>query len=161
MRLLALAGLALALPTANSYLNTRQKIACDMCMTDVSSCETYTPDHDMLNQTRPAPYKLGSLMVCDASEDEYWTTAGRFKVGDDEHQPGEQRDGCPCYEGEGCRRQAVQEGKLDFARDRICGVLVKKDMPGGGSDEECTGWVEKVVPKSQGGDMDACSTRFN
>mmetsp|Transcript_25673 Transcript_25673/g.53358 ORF Transcript_25673/g.53358 Transcript_25673/m.53358 type:complete len:161 (+) Transcript_25673:302-784(+) len=160
MRILTLAVLSAA-TTCTAYLNTRQKIACDMCMTEVEDCSTYTPDHDMLNQTRPDPYKLGSLMVCDASEDEYWTTSGRFKVGDDEHQPEEQRVGCPCYDGEDCRRLAVQEGKLDFAQDRICGVLIKKDMPSGESDQKCTQWVAKNVPNSQGRDMDLCSTRFN
>ncbi|GMI29743.1 hypothetical protein TeGR_g14676 [Tetraparma gracilis] len=114
----------------------------------------------MLNSTRPDASKLGHLMVCDASEVEYWTTSGRFKVGDEEHQPVEERVGCPCYEGEDCRRQAVQEGKLDFAQDKICRVLVKKDMPSRASDDSCTKWVGKVVPNSQGGDVDACSTRF-
>jgi len=65
----------------------------------------------MLNQTRSEPSKLGSLMVCGTSEDEYWTTYGRFKVGDEEHQPEEERLGCPSYEGEDCRRQGKCRGE--------------------------------------------------
>ena len=104
-----------------------------MCMSQVDidgGCDDYVPDINMLNATRPPPYKLGALSVCDASEAEIWRTSGYFKVGDEEHQPDETRSGCPCVEAEpdgpSCRRQAKQDGKLDFADDKICGILIKK-----------------------------------
>jgi hypothetical protein len=118
----------------------------------------------MFNATRPDAYKMGSLIVCDASEEEIWTTEGKFKVGDEEHQPPEGRVGCPCNpdepDGPSCRRQSQQEGKLDFARDKICKVLGKKGMPTDSGDESCTKWMGKVVPNSQGGDVPDCKDRF-
>lgn len=54
----------------------------------------------------------------------------------------------------------MQVGKLDFARDKICKVLVTKDMPDDDSDESCTKWMGKVVPNSQGGDTPDCADRF-
>ena len=155
----------LLLAAAANGMNTRQKIACDMCMNSVKDCGEYSPDPMMLNNTRPDPSKLGSLVQCDASEEEIWTTSGYFKVGDEEHPPGETRHSCPCNENEpdgpSCRRQSRQDGKEEFAQDKICGVLINKRMPQSGKDGSCTAWVGKVVPNSQGGDVEDCSTRFD
>ena len=134
-----------------------------MCSQKVTDCSSYMPSEGMFNSTRPEPTKLGRILVCDASEDEIWTTEGRFKVGDEDHQPPESRTGCPCNPDSGasdCRRQAVQVGKLDFEREKVCGILIKKDMPSSGRDSSCSKWVEKVVPNSQGGEVDDCQTRF-
>ena len=146
----------------SANLNTRQKIACDICSQSITNCESYSPSKNMFNSTRPDASKLGNLYVCDASEDELWSTSGKFKVGDKEHPPLENRSGCPCNpdnESDDCRRQTYQIGKLEFERERICSVLVLKRMPRNG--RGCTAWVEEVVPNSQGGEVDDCETRFH
>ena len=58
----------------------RQKIACDICVQKVKSCDSYTPTALQFNPTRPAPSMLGKLAVCEASEREIWTTNDYFKV---------------------------------------------------------------------------------
>lgn len=144
-----------------SYMNIRQKVACDICMNTVSDCSKYNPDKNMLNPVRPPPSKLGSLYVCSASDREVWTTTGTFKIGDAAHLPAENRPKCPCYEGQSCNRQQLITGKKDFAQTKICEILRPKLMPSTASDADCSKWMNTVVSSSQGSVKPGCSQRFD
>ena len=128
-------------------------------MTRPADCSTYDPSELMYNSTRPDAYKMGSLWVCDPSEREIWTTSGRFKVGDEEHQPQEQREVCPGYTPDTEKRKPVQEGKLDFVEDTLC-PLFDKALPKGTDDKTCTAYMQKVAPSANGPNPDSCAARF-
>jgi hypothetical protein len=128
-------------------------------MTRPDECSNYEPSELLYNGTRPDAYKMGSLWVCDPSEREIWTTSGRFKVGDAEHQPQEQREQCPGYTPETEKRKPVQEGKLDFVEDTLC-PLFSKALPKGTDDKTCTAYMQKVAPSANGPNPDSCNARF-
>eukprot|EP00455_Lapot_gusevi_P038066 TRINITY_DN4268_c0_g1_i3.p1 TRINITY_DN4268_c0_g1~~TRINITY_DN4268_c0_g1_i3.p1 ORF type:complete len:291 (-),score=88.48 TRINITY_DN4268_c0_g1_i3:33-872(-) len=150
-----------ALASAASAPNVRQKVACDICINRPSSCTTYNPDATMFSSARPPAYKLGALNVCEPSEREVWTTLGSFKIGDSAHPPEEDRAVCPGYptgSDPSGRRKANFDGKLGFVRTNLCG-LFNKNLPTAKDVTSCSTFVNKVAPTANGGAI-SCADRF-
>lgn len=159
VRAVGLALVALAhgasVQTKGADMNIRQRVLCDMCAQDVDDCFKYNPDPFIFNGEKPKPTALGKLYQCPPSDRDTWTTDDSFKVED------EDRPECPCFDksdGISCKRRADFNGKLGFARGKICQPLIS-GMPKGKRIDKCTRWVQKVQPNSQGGSPPDCNLR--
>ena len=139
-------------PGTGDILSTRQRVACDICLKRVSSCENYIPDANMFNATRPSPEQnLGKLVECKPSEREYWTTVGRFKIGDAAHAPAEARSGCP-----DAKRVPFYDGLAENAR-KMCN-LFSSSLPKTSSDSACSAFVNDKAAVD--GRVAQCASRY-
>ena len=103
----------------SGVLSTWQKVACDICLNKNvhQTCTSYIPDNRLFNLTHPAPEQnMGTLIECKPSEREYWTTVGRFKIGDANHEP--ETGGSSCPSPRRCR--PYYNGLGDSARRMCC-----------------------------------------